>query len=448
MIRLFASTCLLAFAANAAIAQQLSLSLKEAQQLALEQSYAMITANMDLEATKKEVKEVIAIGLPQVNANAEYQQFLQLPVSLIPGEFLGQEPGTFAEIQFGLEYNFTGSITASQLLFDGTYIVGLKAAKTAVEITRNYRTKTAAEIRVAVAEAYYTTLVAQANLDILRDNLKSVDGLLREASAFFDNGLVEEQDVDQLQLNRNQIQNSIDNTQRYLDIANKTLNFLIGIPLDQEVTLSDNIEQLVRLNNDPALLDRGYVLETHPDMLIARTNVMVQDLTLQGARAAYYPNLNLFLSHQQNAQRNAFNFTESGQPWFPATILGVNMNIPIFSGFQRSNNVSRMKIELEKSQIQLTQAEENLRLDQTRAIANYENALRVWETQKASMDLAKRINERTKIKYSEGVGTSTDLNVANTQLLNEQGRYIDAALHLLNAKQQLDKAYNLFDVEP
>ncbi len=429
-------------------AQDRVLSLREAQELALEQSYAMRAADMDLEATRREVKEVIATGLPQVNANMEYQQLLQIPVSLIPGEFLGMEPGTFAEVQFGLEYNFTGTVTASQLLVDGTYFVGLKAARTAVELTRNARTKTAVEVRVAVADAYYTTLVAEANLDILGDNLSSVEDLLRESEALYDAGLIEEQDLDQLMLNRNQIQNNIDNTERYVEIARKSLNFLLGIPLSEEVVLSDDIDKLVEINNNPAFLQRDRQLETHPDILIARTNVMVQDLTLRGAKVAYYPSLNLFLTHQQNAQRNAFNFTESGQPWFPATILGVNMNIPIFSGFQRNHNVKRMEIELEKSQMQLTQAEENLKLDQTRSMADFENALRVWETQKQSVALAERISERTSVKYKEGVAGSTDLNVARTQLLNEQGRYIDAALQLLNAKQQLDKAFNLFDEEP
>lgn len=436
---------LLAGAAAVAQAQPLALSLREAQALALEQSYAMRGAEMDVEASRREVKEVLSIGMPQVNATVDYQQFLALPVSLIPGEFLGLPPGEFAEVQFGVEYNLTGSITASQLLFDGTYLVGIKAARTAVELTRNAQIKTAAEIRVAVADAYYTTLVADANYDILKANLESVDDLLEESEVLYDNGLIEEQDVDQLRLNKNQIQNSLDNTEKYREIASKSLNFLLGVPISKEIELTDGIETLVRINNNPDYLQRDRQLESHPDMLIARTSVVVQELTLQGSKAAYYPSLNLFLTHQENAQRNEFNFTESGQPWFPSTILGVTMNIPIFSSFQRRNNVKRSEIELEKASMQLVEAEENLRLEQTRAMAEYENALKVWETQKQSMELAERINKRTSIKYKEGLATSTDLNVSRTQLLGEQSRYVEAALQLLNAKQGLDKAFNLFD---
>ncbi|MCA1751752.1 MAG: TolC family protein [Flavobacteriales bacterium] len=360
-------------------AQPLRLSLKEAEKQALEHSYAMVNAEMDISASEREVKEVLAQGLPQVDANLEYQQLLQIPVQLIPGEFLGLPPGEFAEVQFGLEYNLTGNITASQLLFDGTYFVGLRAAKTALELTANAKVKTA------------------------------------------------------------------DNTRRYMDISMKTLNFLMGIGIDVEVELTDKIEELVQLNNNAAFLQRDHVLDRHPDIRIARTNVVVQELTVQGAQAAYYPRLNMFLNHQQNAQRRAWNFAEGGRPWFPATILGVTMDIPIFSGFERKNNVQRSKIELDRSQVNLTQAEENLRLEQRRAMVDYENAMKVWETQKQSTALAERINERTSTKYKEGVSSSTDLNVARTQMLNEQGKYVDAALKLLTAKQQLDKAFNLFE---
>lgn len=426
-------------------AQPLMLSLKEAEKQALEHSYAMVNADMDISASEREVKEVLAQGLPQVDANLEYQQLLQIPVQLIPGEFLGLPPGEFAEVQFGLEYNLTGNITASQLLFDGTYFVGLRAAKTALELTANAKVKTAAEVRTAVGEAYCTALVAQENERILEENLTSVGELLSETEVLFENGLVEEQDVDQLKLNRNQIQNSLENTKRYTEISLKSLNFLMGISIDTEVELTDDIDILVDLNNNAAFLQRDQVMERHPDIRIARTNVVVQELTVQGAQAAYYPRLNMFVNHQQNAQRNAWNFAEGGRPWFPATILGVTMDIPIFSGFQRKNNVQRSKIELDRSQVNLTQAEENLRLEQSRAMADYENAMKVWETQKQSTELAERISKRTSTKYKEGVASSTDLNVARTQMLNEQGKYVDAALKLLTAKQQLDKAFNLFE---
>jgi len=425
-------------------AQPLALSLKEAQELAIDSSYAMRNAVYDIENAKREVKEVLAIGLPQVNAAAEYNQFLQIPVQLIPAEFLGGQAGEFREVQFGVEYNLTGSITASQLVFDGTYLVGLKASKTYLELSRNAKNKTEAEIRVAVAQAYYTVLIADENLRILQENIKSVVKTLSDTEALFDNGLTEEQDVDQLTLNRNQIQINIDNTEKYQTVARQMLNYVLGISLERETILTDRIDDLVALNNNPEYLLAAPNLATHPDLMLARTNLMVQNHMLKGDQAAYYPSLNLFLTHRQNAQRDRFNFTETGEPWFPSTILGVNLTIPIFSSFQKNYRVQRARIEIDRAEMNLSQTQENLALGVTRARSEYENALKTWNNQKESMALAKRINERTRIKYTEGISSSFELNVSETQLLNEQSRYIDAALKLLTAKQELDKAYNIF----
>jgi len=404
----------------------------------------MRNAVYDIENAKREVKEVLAIGLPQVNAAAEYNQFLQIPVQLIPAEFLGGQAGEFREVQFGVEYNLTGSITASQLVFDGTYLVGLKASKTYLELSRNAKNKTEAEIRVAVAQAYYTVLIADENLRILEENIKSVAKTLSDTEALFDNGLTEEQDVDQLTLNRNQIQINIDNTEKYQTVARQMLNYVLGISLERETILTDRIDDLVALNNNPEYLLAAPNLATHPDLMLARTNLMVQNHMLKGDQAAYYPSLNLFLTHRQNAQRDRFNFTETGEPWFPSTILGVNLTVPIFSSFQKNYKVQRARIEIDRAEMNLSQTQENLALGVTRARSEYENALQTWNNQKESMALAKRINERTRIKYTEGISSSFELNVSETQLLNEQSRYIDAALKLLTAKQELDKAYNIF----
>ncbi len=431
-------------AAAALSAQPLALSLKEAQELAIDSSYAMRNAVYDIENAKREVKEVLAIGLPQVSAAAEYNRFLQIPVQLIPAEFFGGEAGDFAEVQFGVEHNLTGSITASQLVFDGTYLVGLKASKTYLELSRNAKNKTEAEIRVAVAQAYYTALVADENLRILQENIKSVAKTLSDTEALYEAGLTEEQDVDQITLNRNQIQINIDNTEKYLTVAKQMLNYTMGISLERETVLTDRIDNLVELNTNPQYLLSEPNLNTHPDMLIARTNLVVQNHMLKGDQAAYYPSLNLFLTHRQNAQRKQFNFTDQDEPWFPSTILGVNLTVPIFSSFQKNYRVQRARIEIDRAEMNLAQTEENLALGVTRARSEYENALKTWNNQKESMALAKKINDRTRIKYTEGISSSFELNVSETQLLNEQSRYISAALQLLTAKQELDKALNTF----
>lgn len=432
--------------ANVAAAQMetLSLSLKEAQQMAIDSSYAQRSARYDTEIRKKEVKEVLGTGLPQINGTAELQDMIQLPTQLIPAEFFGGEVGEFAEIKFGTKYNFAASITASQLIFDGTYLVGVRASKTVLELTRNQEKKSEMEIKLDVAEAYYNVLLTAENLKILNQSMETVQKTLSDTRALFQNGLVEEQDVEQIQLNKNQIQINIDRTEQFHDISKRMLNFVIGLDLDTDVHLTDDIDHLVLMSNDEKYLDLDPQLNTHPDYLIAKTNVEVQNLNVQRYKAAYYPSLGAFFNHQQTAQRDEFDFLESGKTWFPSTVIGLQLNVPIWSSLQRKARVQQAEIGFEKSRLQLQQMEESLKLNVKQSRSNYDNAMKTWTNQKESLKLAENIHRKTNIKYNEGVASSFELNVAQSQLLEQQSQYIQAAMNLLTAKQNLDKALNIY----
>ena len=443
MLRIFTLLGLMLYCSIAS-AQSLSLSLKEAQQMAIDSSYATRNARYNTEIKRKQVKEVLANGFPQINGTAELQDFLKIPTQLVPAQFFGGEEGEFAEIQFGTKYNFTAGLQATQLIFDGTYLVGIKASKTVVALNTNQELKSEQDIKFDVAEAYHTVMLAIENLKILQENLGNIQKTLDDTQALYDNGLTEQQDVDQIKLNRNQIKINIDKTEQFLEISKKTLNFLIGIGLEREVILTDNIENLVQVSNDQKYLELEPKVNTHPDYLIAKTNLEIQDLTIRGNKAAYYPSLSGFFNYQQSAQRNEFNFTDTGREWYPTSIIGLRLNVPIWSSLQRRAIVQQAEIGFDQSLMQLKQTEENLKLGVDRARSGYENALKTWENQKESIALAQSISEKTNIKYTEGISSSFELNVAESQLLNEQTKYIQAAMDLLTAKQNLDRALNIY----
>ncbi len=442
MLRIFSLFGLMLFCSMAS-AQSLTLSLLDAQQMAIDSSYATRNARFNTAKKRKEVKDVLANGLPQINGTAELQDYLEIPTQAVPAEFFGGEAGEFATVQFGTKYNLTAGISATQLIFDGTYLVGLKASRTVVELTTNQELKSEQEIKFNVAEAYHTVLLAVENLKILQENLDNIQKTLDDTQALYDNGLTEQQDVDQIKLNRNQIQINIDRTQQFLDVSRKTLNFLIGIDLERNVTLTDNIENLVLMSNDEKYLQLEPELNTHPDYLIAKSNLEIQGLTVDGNKAAYYPSLSGFFNYQQSALRNEFNFTDSNQDWYPTSIIGLRLNVPIWSSLQRKARVQQAEIGFEQSVMQLEQTEENLKLGVDRARSSYENALKTWENQKESIELARSISDKTNLKYKEGLASSFELNVADSQLLNEQTKYIQAAMDLLTAKQNLDRALNI-----
>jgi len=431
--------------------QTLKLSLDQAKQLAVDSSYATRDARYNIEKKRQEVREVLSIGLPQINGSAELQNFFVVPKQQIPtdGFPVGPDGGNgetpeFITAQFGTDYTMSAGITASQLIFDGTYFIGLKASKVVVQLTEDQKEKTIQEIKLSVAEAYHSVLLAEANLQILLENLDNVNTTLEETEALYENGLTEEQDVDQLLLNRNQIQVNLDNTEAILEISKRSLNFVMGIPIETEVELTDRIEDLVKLSNNESYLNRDPKLETHPDLMLAKTNREIANLQLKGDKAAYYPQLSAFYNYSQNAQRTEFNFFDSSQPWFPTSLLGFTLNVPIWSSFRRESKVQQSEIGLLQSDLILEQTRENLKLNVQVQRNNYQNALKVWDNQKSSVELAQRILDKTTIKYSEGVASSFELNVSQSQLLNEQTKYVRAAYDLLTAKQELDRALNIF----
>ncbi len=424
------------------MAQSLAVSLEEAIQIAVDSSYATRDAEFNLEKKEREVQEVIAIGLPQVDARAQFQNFLDIPVSLVPAEFFGGDAGEFAEVQFGVNYNLTRKYNCFSAYFRRDILHWPRSCKNRGGIVSCSKEQSRARHKSRDGRCLLHHFLAQANFDILTENVANLDKTLEDTRALYENGLVEEQDVDQLELNRNKLIISRDNTQRILNISKQTLLYIMGLSIDTDITLTDDIESLVALNNSPEYLQKEPNLFTHPDYLLAKTNVELADLQIRGDKATFYPSLSAFFTHQQVGQSNEFEFFESGAPYFPTTIVGATLNVPIFSGFQRKRQLQQSQIAYEQSQMQLRQAEDGLKLEIIRARSNYEGALKNWENQKRSFELAQRINRNTTIKYSEGVADSFELNISENQLLQEQTRYIETALELLNAKKVLDKALN------
>ena len=151
-----------------------SFSLKQAQDYALKNNYQIKNAQLDVTIAKKKVWETTAYGLPQVMAEAKFQNFIDLPTNLIPANAFNPlaPEGEFAELQFGTDYNTSATISASQLIFDGSYIVGLQAARTYQELSINNKKKTDEEIKYAVAQAYHTVLVAKENEKVLAQSFQ------------------------------------------------------------------------------------------------------------------------------------------------------------------------------------------------------------------------------------------------------------------------------------
>lgn len=454
-------TLLVSIMASAVLfAQPMELSLDQAQEIALSQNRNAQISSLEVEKAKRVVKETIAIGLPQINAEGSFQNFLDIPTQVLPDfispsvygvliqeglvpEGSGGQPGLIPA-KFGTDYTLSGGATLSQMIFNGSYLVGLQAARIYVNLSQVQKEQSDTEIKSAVAQAYHTALLARENTEVLRESERTLTDMLEETQAMFDVGFVEEQDVQQMQLTLNSLSNQVQNAERQEKLTHQLLSFQLGDGLDKEFALTDDLTSLTTaVDLSGVLVESKPDILAHPDMRLMDTNLQIQRLRLKEQRSQYLPTLNGFFSHSQQAARNEFNFFDSDEDWFPNTVWGLNLSLPIFSSGMKHQKVEQLKIELKEAELRQAQAKDGLELTASQARSDYLFAQDSYDTAQENLEIAKSIRDKTRIKYQEGISTSFELNQMENQFIDSQARSLQASMNLLNALTALQKAFNI-----
>lgn len=417
-------------------------TLDQAIVYALEHNYSSINANRDIIDARKQKWETIAEGLPQIDGHIGYQNQLKQPVSLIPGEFFGQDPGTFIPVTFGQPQQAIATATLKQQIFDGSYIVGVQATKAFMSYSMNNKEKTDLEVRASVVEAYGNVLLAEETADILTENLAALDKNLFETQKLYENGLGDEESVEQLQITRTQIDNELKNAVRFESITLQMFNLVMGLPLDHPSSLLENLDDLTQAQIDPTLVERDFSVENNVDYKLAYNLNEQRYFELKLAKSRALPTLDAFVNYGSSAYSDNFDFLNSDQQWFDSSVLGFDLNIPIFSSLRRSASTQRAKIALEKAKTQLTETEERIRLQLERAKSDYNLAIEQYGTSKENLHLAERIETKNQIKYEEGLATSFELRQAQLQLYSSQQEYLRSMVDVINRKTTLETIIN------
>ena len=416
-----------------------SFSLNEAIEHALKNNYAAINAARDIDAAKKKKWETTTIGLPQINASLGYQNNIELQKSLIPAEFFGGQPGEFAEVAFGTRHNMIGNATVSQLIFNGSYIVGLQSAKVYLQISENAKIKTNQEIREMVINAYGNVLLANESIAILEKNKTNLEKTLNETTQIFKNGLIEEENVEQLQITLTTIKSAQENIKRQKVIATNMLKLILGITIEKELILTENLNNLALNNVNFELSTTPFQVENSIDFKIQENLVQSKKLLLLLEKSNALPSLAAAYNFGYNAFGNQFQFFTNNQRWLNFSNVGLSLNVPIFSSLGRSARTQQAKIALEQAKTQMTQVEQSLKLQFEKAKSDYEYSLEQLNTTKSSLTLAERIENKQQIKLKEGLSSSFDLSEAQRQLYATQQNYLQAMLDVINKKASLEK---------
>lgn len=418
-------------------------SLEEAVAFALDSSYASINARREIAKAIQQKWETTAQGLPQIDGNISYNNNLKQPVTLIPGEFSGGEPGTFIPLTFGTKQNANAVATLNQLIFDGSYLVGLKAAKTFLEYSENYNEKTRLEVRKGVIKAYGSVLLSQDLVEIFENNKANLEKNLEETRAIFENGLTEEESVEQLEITLLDLDNQLNNALRSRAIARQMFNLAIGLDVDTPVILTDDLDTLSEENISLSLLDAELDIEKNVDYKIGENLVEQRNLEMLLQKSKALPRIAAFVNYGTSANSEDFTFFSGDQKWYQSSVLGVSLQIPIFSSGMRSAATKRTKYALDQAKTDFEQTKQQIRLDLTSAKSNYQFAIDNYKNSKRNLELAERVESKNQVKFTEGLSSSFDLRQAQTQLYTAQQQYFQSMLNVINEKANLETVLNI-----
>ena len=382
--------------------------------------------------------ETIATGLPQINSFIEYNNNIKQPVSLVPAEFFGGNPGEFTELSFGTKQTIDGSITLTQLLFDGSYSVGLASIKLYMDIAFKAKIKTDLEVKRAVISAYGNALASAERVEVLKKNLLNIQNNLEEIQKIYNNGLTELENVEQLRITYGSIKNSLDYSTKLSKTSLNLLKLVMGYDIEKEIILTNNLQDLTLKNILEKKSIENFQIEKNIDYMMALNNKKSQQTLLTLEKSKALPTLRAFIKGGYDGNNDSFGFFKPEQNWYGYSIAGVSMSIPIFSSLRKSAKTEQAKIEFEKSKVDLSESEKKIIIQLDNANSEYEFAVNSYNNAVENVKLAEKIERKNQIKFLEGIISGLELRQAQIQLYTIQNQLLQSMLEVINKKTNLE----------
>lgn len=419
------------------------LSIKEAIDYAMNNQKDVQNAAIDADISRYKVKETIGIGLPQLNGSFDVKDYEQIPTSLIPAQFFGGKEGEYAAVQFGTRWNATGGLSASQLIFDPSYLIGVAASKTYRELTEKNLNRTKIETAVTVTKAYYTLLLVRERKKIIDANVLRLLKLYNDTKAMFENGFIEKIDLDRVHVALNNVTSEQEKIERFIELSERTLKFQMGLSDKIHVVITDSLDaNAIKHLNIP-------IESSEPtrriEYSILQTQQQLQEYNLKRYKAQYLPSLVAYGVLNASAQRTSFTVFDPSYRWYSTGIIGATLSINFFDGFQKNYRIKQETLALQKIKNEVTNFENGVNLEVAASRAGLLDALSTLNTQDENLSLATSVVSTTKLKYDQGVGSNLEVLDAETSLKEAQANYFNALYDAIIAKINLDKSLGNFN---
>jgi outer membrane protein TolC len=452
------------------------LTLEQAISYGLEHSKNIQNARFDEYIARAQVKETVAQGLPQISGKIEPQGFLQLPKTILPGAFSPEQeivqvrtadggvrpipvtrinpetgqpiPGPNIEAVFGFPIQYSMGATLNQLLFDGTFFLGLKAAKTFRQLAHQQLNRSREEVAIAVSQAYYQALIVQERTKIVEANIARVEQLFKETEGRYVEGFVEKIDVDRLRINLNNLRLEREKVNRLVQVSRDLLKFQMGMPLGDQVELDADLERLVDQRPQDTPDEAAFDPRNRMEYSLLQTQREIESYNLRRIRAGYFPSVYLFGNYQYQYQGQPDESTDNpfdlSGIWFPLSVVGVTVNVPIFDGLRKHQQMQQSQLEMRKLDNQAEMLTQSTQLEARQTYADLRNAYASVQSTGDTRQLAQEVYETTRIKYKAGVGSSLEVNEAESQLNEAEANYLSALLEYLLAQTDYQRALGAF----
>lgn len=423
--------------------QKNAFSLQEAIDYAIKYSPNYLNAELDLKNATYKKNEITGLGLPQVTGSIDIKDYLDLPTSLLPGQFFGAPAGTYIPVKFGTKYNSTAGINASQLIFSSDYIIGVSAAKEFINLSKINLTRTKSELASQVSKAYYNVVINNERMELLDANVKRLKKIFDDTKALNEQGFVEKIDVERIELQYNNLLTEHDKVAKLITLSENFLKFQMGYKISESITLTDKLN--VETADESIISQTKIDVTNRPDYQLVIAQQKLNDLDVKRLKWGYLPTLAAYGAYQYNAQRQDFTFldfdkNDPTKKWFKIALVGATLNVNLFDGLQRHNKIQQAKIASSKTVNNLKNLEMAAELEASSASISYSNAYSTMLLQKKNRELANHVYEVAQKKYQQGVGSNIELLNAETSLKEAEINYFNSVFDMLVAQIDYKKA--------
>ena len=405
------------------------LSLDSAVNYAVEHNKTLNNSRYAIDKSSQKIKETISQGLPQISASVDYTNFLGAEASLQ----MGPPTAPPISIEFNPTSNFKAS--ASQLIFNGNYIVGIQLSKLAKKITEQSYQKDELNVKEQTIQAYYMVLATEQILNKLKENFKNAQSIYENTNNLAKVGMIEETDAKKLSVMVSSVSNAVKSTERQVELGYNLLRLQLGLESNRQIKLTttlDDIVKKVQINN---IIVDTFNIENNIDYKLVSMQGDIAKKSIDMAKANYLPSLVAIYSYTKKIKKPHFDMS-------PKHVLGVTLNIPIFAGGLRKSQLSQAKIDFDISKNTKDLLTDQLTIQEKQLRYNYKNLLEQYFSQKDNVDISKEVLDQMKLKFKQGIVSSLDLTSANNDYLTAETELTGTILKLLNAELALKKLNN------